>query len=162
MINRGILFDVAIAGPIAGLVITIIVTLYGAYTLPIIESSDIQHFIDKGESVTSLPWGNPLLFQGALILLGKASQFVFYTPILWASWFGFIITFLNLIPAAQLDGGHMARTLLGPKWHKYTTYGSLGILVLLGFWFFALLLLVISSKNLSVTPLDDISPTHKK
>ena len=158
MINRGILFDVAIAGPIAGLVITIIVTMYGAYTLPIIESSDIQHLMDKGESVTLLPWGNPLLFQGALILFGKASQFVFYTPILWASWFGFIITFLNLIPAAQLDGGHMARTLFGPKWHKYATYGSLGILVLLGFWFFALLLLVISSRNLSVNPLDDISP----
>ena len=52
----------------------------------------------------------------------------------------------------------MARTLLGAKWHKYATYGSLGILVLLGFWMFALLILALSSRNPSANPLDDISP----
>jgi len=157
-INREILFDVAIAGPIAGLVIAIIVSLYGAYTLPIIESTDVQQFSEDGGNIMGLPFGNPLLFQGALSAFGKESQFVLYTPVLWASWIGFLITFLNLLPASQLDGGHMARTLLGAKWHKYATYGSLGILVLLGFWMFALLILALSSRNPSANPLDDISP----
>ena len=161
MINRGILFDVAIAGPIAGLIITVIVSFYGAYTLPIIEVSDIQKFNDDGGEITFFPFGDPLLFQIALATFGKASQFVFYTPILWASWIGFLITFLNLLPAAQLDGGHMARTVFGRRGHKYATYASLGILVLLGFWVFALLVIIMSSRNLSAEPLDDISPLSK-
>ena len=161
MINRGILFDVAIAGPIAGLIITIIVSFYGAYTLPIIEVSDIQKFNDGGGEITIFPFGDPLLFQIALATFGKASQFVFYTPILWASWIGFLITFLNLLPAAQLDGGHMARTVFGRRGHKYATYASLGILVLLGFWVFALLVIIMSSRNLSAEPLDDISPLSR-
>ena len=161
MINRSVLFDVAIAGPVAGLVIAIIVALYGAYTVPIIETNDIQKFVDEGGDIKSSPFGNPLLFQIALAAFGKASQFVIHTPILWASLIGFMITFLNLLPAAQLDGGHMARTLFGRKWHKYTTYASLGILVLLGFWMLAILIIVFSAKNLSAEPLDDISPLSK-
>ena len=162
MINRSILFDVAIAGPIAGLVIAIIVSLYGAYTLPIIEQNDLQRFSEEGGEIRWFPFGNPLLFQFALAVFGKTAHFMFYTPVLWASWIGFLITFLNLLPAAQLDGGHMARTLFGRKGHKYATYVSLGILVLLNFWFFAFLIIILSWRNLSAEPLDDISPISRK
>ena len=161
-INRKILFDVAIAGPIAGLVVAIIVSLYGAYTLPIIETEMINQFEEESEgSLIEIPYGIPLLLKGALVIFDKDEQFLVYTPVLWASWIGFLITFLNLLPAWQLDGGHMARTFLGPKLHRYTTYGSMAVLVLLNFWPMAILILIMSAKNPSAVLLDDISPLSR-
>ena len=160
-INRKILFDVAIAGPIAGLVVAVIVSLYGAYTMPIIDTQAISQYVEEGGDFIGFPYGNPLLFKGALMVFDKDEQFFVYTPVLWASWIGFLITFLNLLPAWQLDGGHMARTLLGPKLHRYTTFGSMVILVLLNFWPMAILILILSSRNPSATLLDDVSPLSR-
>jgi membrane-associated protease RseP (regulator of RpoE activity) len=83
------------------------------------------------------------------------------SPIFFAAWLGFLITFLNLLPAWQLDGGHMARTLLGKKWHKIATYASTGLLAVLGYWFMALFILFLSSRSRDMKPLDDISPLSK-
>ena len=161
-INREILFDVAIAGPIAGLVIAIIVSIYGAYTAPVLDPEIAAGLFE--ESIL-IEWeqGEPLLMTASLALFGKggAGHEVIMTPVMFAAWIGFLITFLNLLPAWQLDGGHMARTLLGVKLHKYATYGSMAILVLLNYWLMALLILFMSSKNPSASPLDDVSPLSR-
>lgn len=161
-INREILFDVAIAGPIAGLVIAVIVSIYGAYTAPILDPEIAAGLFEESRLIE---WnqGEPLLMTASLALFGKggAGHEVIMTPIMFAAWIGFLITFLNLLPAWQLDGGHMARTLLGAKLHKYATYGSMAILVLLGYWLMALLILFMSSRNPSASPLDDVSPLSR-
>ncbi len=161
-INREILFDVAIAGPIAGLIVAIIVALYGAYTAPVIDADMASQLFEDGNLV-EFSFGEPLFLTAALAVFGKGGegQEVILTPILWASWIGFLITFLNMLPAWQLDGGHLARTLLGAKLHRYATYGSMAILVLLDYWLMAILILILSSKNPSATPLDDVSPLTK-
>jgi len=161
-INRGILFDVAIAGPIAGLIITIIVSMYGAYTAPILQE-DVAQELFANSKLIEWNQGEPLLMTASLALFGKGGtgHEVIMTPVLFAAWIGFLITFLNLLPAWQLDGGHMARTLLGTKLHRYATIGSMIILVLLNYWLMAILILVLSSKNPSVAPLDDVSPLSK-
>ncbi len=161
-INREILFDVAIAGPIAGLVIAIIVSLYAAYTVPVIDGQLAEQMFEEG-SLTPFGFGEPLLMTASLALFGKGGEGseILMTPVLKAAWIGFLITFLNLLPAWQLDGGHIARTFLGPKLHRYATFGSMAILVLLGFWFMAMLILVLSARNPSANPLDDISPLTK-
>lgn len=158
-INRQILFDVAIAGPIAGLIITIIVVFYGAYTAPVLETDLVEQMYDKN-NLSEFRFGEPLLFKGALAVFEKGTTdgVVILTPILWAAWIGFFITFLNLMPAWQLDGGHMARTVIGPKWHKYSTYASFIVLAIIGFGFPALVFYLLSRRYLSVEPLDDISP----
>ena len=158
-INRSILFDVAIAGPIAGLVITIIVSLYGAYTAPILDQG-IAEGLFADQILVEWEQGEPLLMTASLAVFGKGGpgHEVIMTPVMFAAWIGFLITFLNLLPAWQLDGGHMARTLLGQKIHRYATYGSMLVLVLLNSWLMAILILVMSTKNPSATPLDDISP----
>jgi membrane-associated protease RseP (regulator of RpoE activity) len=148
-INREILFDVAIAGPIAGLIIAVIVSIFAAYTAPILEVDVAQGLYEDSRLIKTL-FGK-----------GGDGHEVLMTPLLFASWIGFLITFLNLLPAWQLDGGHMARTLLSPKLHRYATYGSMAILVLLDFWLMAILILIMSSRNPSATPLDDISPLTK-
>ena len=161
-INREILFDVAIAGPIAGLVIAVIVSIYGAYTAPILDPEIAAGLFEESRLIE---WnqGEPLLMTASLALFGKsgAGHEVIMTPIMFAAWIGFLITFLNLLPAWQLDGGHMARTLLGSKLHRYATYGSMAILVLLGYWLMALLILFMSSRNPSASPLDDVSPLSR-
>ncbi|MCJ8305958.1 MAG: site-2 protease family protein [Nitrosopumilus sp.] len=161
-INREILFDVAIAGPIAGLVIAIIVSIYGAYTAPILDQ-EIAAGLFAESKLIEWSMGEPLLMHASLAMFGKGGEGheVLMTPILFAAWIGFLITFLNLLPAWQLDGGHMARTLFGAKLHRYATFGSMAILVLLNYWLMALLILVMSSKNTGATPLDDITPLSR-
>ena len=161
-INREILFDVAIAGPIAGLAIAVIVSVYGAYTAPIIPE-DVATRLFAENKLGDWVWGEPLLMTASLALFGKGTegQEVIMTPILFASWIGFMITFLNMLPAWQLDGGHLARTLLGPKLHRYATYGSMVVLFLLNYWLMAILILVLSSRNPSADPLDDVSPLSR-
>jgi len=159
-INRDILFDVAIAGPIAGLVIAIIVCIFGAYTSPVI--SDVQ--ADELFSESQLMKMNiPILMSISLDLFDKggSDKEVIMSPILFAAWLGFLITFLNLLPAWQLDGGHMARALFGKKWHQIATYASMGVLALLGYWFMALFILILSTRSRDAKPLDDISPLTK-
>lgn len=161
-INREILFDVAITGPIAGLIITIIVSMYGAYTAPILQE-DVAQGLFANSKLIEWNQGEPLLMTASLALFGKGGtgHEVIMTPVLFAAWIGFLITFLNLLPAWQLDGGHMARTLLGTKLHRYATIGSMIILVLLNYWLMAILILVLSSRNPSAVPLDDVSPLSK-
>jgi len=159
-INRDILFDVAIAGPIAGLVIAIIVCIFGAYTSPEI-SNELADELFKDQSLMKM--NMPILMSISLDAFdkgGKDAQVVM-SPIMFAAWLGFLITFLNLLPAWQLDGGHMARSLFGKKWHKIATYASMGVLALLGYWFMALFILLLSSRSQDARPLDDISPLTK-
>jgi len=162
MINRKILFDVAIAGPIAGLVIAIIVSLYGAYTAPVLEPDIAQQLREEG-NLGNFFFGEPLFLKGSLWLFDKGgpNTEVILTPVLWAAWIGFFITFLNLMPAWQLDGGHMARSLFGAKWHEYCTNGSMVLLAIIGFEVAALMIYFLSRRGLSANPLDDMSPISK-
>ena len=159
-INRDILFDVAIAGPIAGLVIAVIVCIFGAYTSPEI-SNDLADELFKDSQLMKM--NLPILMSVSLDIFDKGGENteVIMSPIMFAAWLGFLITFLNLLPAWQLDGGHMARALFGKKWHQYATYASMGVLVALGYWFMALFILLLSTRSQDAKPLDDISPLTK-
>lgn len=159
MINRDILFDVAIAGPIAGLVIAIIVSFYGAYTSPVLDEF-LASSLPEGRL---LQLNDSILMQVALSAYGKGGPDVevIMSPILFAAWLGFLITFLNLLPAWQLDGGHMARALFGQKTHKFATYGSVALLFVLQYHFMAILILLFSMRNPGIRPLDDVSPLSK-
>ncbi len=159
-VNRDILFDVAIAGPLAGLAVAIIVSIFGAYTSPVIDAQQADELFGKSELVKMQ---DNILMSLALAMFGKngSDTEVIMSPILFAAWLGFLITFLNLLPAWQLDGGHIARVMFGEKWHRIATYASMGVLVYLGYWVMAMLILLLSSRSPGATPLDDISPLSK-
>lgn len=161
MINRDILFDIGISGPIAGLIVAVIVSTYGAYISPMISEEQAQPLFSKSELVEIHP---SIIMSGTLVIVGKAVEGteVIMSPVLYAAWLGFLITFLNLLPAWQLDGGHIARATLGRKWHKITTYAGIGTLSILGYWIMALFVLSFSMRSPDVKPLDDISPLSSK
>src|SRR5574341_821719 len=160
-INRDILFDIGISGPIAGLIVAIIVSTYGAYLSPTIPDSQANELFAQSELVEIYP---SMIMSGTLLIAGKAVEGteVIMSPVLYAAWLGFLITFLNLLPAWQLDGGHIARATLGKKWHKITTYVGIGTLAVLGYWIMALFVLSFSMRSPDVRPLDDISPLSSK
>jgi len=159
-INRDILFDVAIAGPIAGLIIAIIVSMFGALTSPEIDNVLADELYNESQL---MKMNLPIFMTVSLEIFDKGGDntHVVMSPIFFAAWIGFLITFLNLLPAWQLDGGHMARALFGKKWHQIATYGSMGILVVLGYWFMALFILILDFRSRDARPLDDISPLSK-
>ncbi|HII36669.1 MAG TPA: site-2 protease family protein [Nitrosopumilaceae archaeon] len=161
MTNRDTLFDVGISGPIAGLIVAIIVSTCGAYISPIVPAEQAQSIFSKSEIVQVHP---SIIMSGTIALAGKSVEGMelVMSPVLYAAWLGFLLTFLNLLPAWQLDGGHIARATLGRKWHKITTYIGIGVLFVLGYWFMALFVLSFMTRSSDVRPLDDISPLSSK
>lgn len=152
--NKRVMFDIGVAGPLAGLVVAIPVLLYGL-TLsklgPIepspngfIEGNSLLYLAAKylvfGQLLPApadyhgLP---PLLYWLAYFFTGAPSPIggtdVFIHPIAMAGWGGLLVTALNLIPAGQLDGGHILYGLFGKNTSKARPF-ILAILVVMGFF----------------------------
>lgn len=157
IVNKNMLFDVGISGPIAGLVVAIAVSAYGAFLSPMIPTAE-ANALSSDHGLVDIH--SSILMDATIALVGKhiPGKELIMSPVLLAAWFGFLITFLNLLPAWQLDGGHVARATLGLKWHKVLTYASIGILAATGYFVMALFVLAFSMKSLDVKPLDDITP----
>lgn len=103
--SRKALFDVGIAGPLAGLAVALPVVALGL-------SRAVIEPLPAGASVI----GEPLLFQlMARLIAGERppGTDIVMNPLLMAGWWGFFITALNLLPISQLDGGHIAYALFG-------------------------------------------------
>ncbi len=161
MTNRDTLFDVGISGPIAGLIIAVIVSIFGAHLSPLVPLTQAPDLFAHSELIKI---HSSIIMDATILLAGKhaVGQELIMSPVLFAAWIGFLITFLNLLPAWQLDGGHIARATFGRKWHKITTYASIGVLISLGYWFMALFVLSFSMQSPDAKPLDDISPLSSK
>ncbi|MFQ5908712.1 MAG: site-2 protease family protein [Thermoplasmata archaeon] len=126
--NKKALMDIGMAGPLLGLAVALPVTLLGLYlnTLnPPLVGPNIG-----GELVINLP----IFYQAMLFAIPIPNDALLH-PTAFAGWVGFLVTGLNLLPAGQLDGGHVARALLGDK-AKYLSYAAFAVLLALGFIFF--------------------------
>jgi membrane-associated protease RseP (regulator of RpoE activity) len=105
------LFDIGIAGPIAGFVVLVPVLMIGMYMSRVIESP-------KDFDGVLLELGEPLLFKAATWLtFGPVPQgyTVSMHPVAFAAWFGMFATTLNLFPAGQTDGGHIVYACHRPQ-----------------------------------------------
>jgi hypothetical protein len=161
MPNRNVMFDVGLAGPIAGLIITIIVSIYGSAVSTLIPIEDYQRLSDE-DMLFSFDTG--LLMIATLHMTDKVvdNMVLVMSPLLFAAWIGFALTAINLVPAWQLDGGHLARAMFGERWHRIITYAGIGALFLMRFWPMAILVLILSQRIPSNVPLDDVTPLSQK
>jgi membrane-associated protease RseP (regulator of RpoE activity) len=145
------------------LIVTIIVSVYGSYTSVLIPADQAEELL-KGQQL--MPLNSSMLMMATHYLAGNGEAngdaVLVMSPVLFAAWVGFFVTFLNLMPAAQLDGGHIVRATLGVRWHRILTYSSVGVLAGLGYFVMAFLVLLIASRAPESTPLDDVSPLSKK
>jgi membrane-associated protease RseP (regulator of RpoE activity) len=112
--DRRALFDVAVAGPLTGLVFAIPALLMGLKFSEVIPASAVAGVDQFGPSV-----GSSLLFAWlATISLGPsvlAGYHLVLHPLAFAGWLGLIVTALNLLPIGQLDGGHISHALFGSR-----------------------------------------------
>jgi len=143
--SRKAMFDIGVAGPLAGFAACIIVLMVGFLTLPgpdyilsIHPHYDfVTHSTNSGQGI-DLRFGRTLLYSFLSWLLTDPSrQFVppmsemYHYPLLCVGWFGLFVTAMNLIPIGQYDGGHLIYTLFGDK-HRKIARTSFIILLALG------------------------------
>lgn len=108
--NKIALFDIGIAGPIAGFVVAVPALCIGLWL------SRVDRLPDNATNLMEL--GEPLFFRlAAWVMWGEVADG--YTinmhPMAFAAWFGLLATALNLFPIGQLDGGHIAYAVFGRR-----------------------------------------------
>ncbi len=143
--NKNVLFDVGIAGPLLSFIGSLIALIVGLYLSEVI-------YIRATDG----------LFFGESLILKILIKFIYNVkseeitillhPIGIAGWFGFFVTFLNLIPIGQLDGGHIAYAVFDKKYNIFSKILVLGLVILgILFWrgwlFWALLLSILGTKH---------------
>jgi membrane-associated protease RseP (regulator of RpoE activity) len=159
--DRRALFTIAVAGPLSGLVLAIPLTLLGLYL------STVGPLPTEGPYLLE---GNSLLYAGMKLLifgqwLPNGSEDVLLHPIAWAGWAGMLVTALNLLPAGQLDGGHVIFALLGRRWGQIVTYGVIGLMIAMGFswpgwWVWAVMILFLANRHVPI--LNDVTPLTER
>jgi membrane-associated protease RseP (regulator of RpoE activity) len=126
--SRRALFDIGLAGPLAGFVVAVPLSVIGVLTLgaPLEPKDHLIFFND------------PLLFRFIARLFGVSlDPNLPPNPYYMAAWLGLLVTSLNLMPVGQLDGGHGTFALFGPRAHKLIgrlAFISVAVLAVLGFW----------------------------
>jgi len=125
ILDRRVLLDVGVAGPIAGMVVAVPVILAGLVLSEVGEAA--------GEG-TGMVLGTSLLFSFLnWVVHGPLPDELnlLLHPVAFSGWIGLLVTSLNLLPVGQLDGGHVAYAVLGPK-QRMLARMIIGVLILLG------------------------------
>jgi len=138
--SRRSLFDVGIAGPIAGFIVAFAVLLIGFFTLPgkeYLYTIHPEYATMSGIPSGGFTFGSSILFW-ALCKIFSAHAFVppmneiYHYPLLCVGWFGLFVTAMNLLPVGQLDGGHILYSLVGPGPQGRVARITFVFLILLG------------------------------
>jgi membrane-associated protease RseP (regulator of RpoE activity) len=125
ILSRRALFDIGVAGPLAGFVIAVIALVIGLGLSTVVDRT----------ATFGLQLGEPLLLQWlSWLVIGPLppQADVVLHPVGFAAWFGLFVTSLNLIPIGQLDGGHVAYALWGNR-QRTMAFITVPVLILLGF-----------------------------
>jgi len=168
--NRDQLFDLGLSGPLVGFVVTIVVIIlsvvFGIYLSPA-QFQQAQQYGTSSTDWSAWPFQQPAI---AIIVSGLATTLrsetggaILFDPQLsFAAQIGALLTFLNLVPMWQLDGGHISRSVFGEGGHRTSTVIGLLILIAARYYPFAFLVLafmLFSRRGFAgVEPLDDVSP----
>jgi Peptidase family M50 len=132
--SRAALFDIGIAGPIAGFAVAVTVLIFA---LP------LSKVMPPGAAGPDIQLGYPLIFRLVWYILPlaqlKASstsslQSIYFHPTVIAAWVGMFATALNLLPGGQLDGGHIVFAL-APRAHKMVSRLTILALIPMAFYF---------------------------
>ena len=147
--DKRALFDIGAAGPFAGFVVAVPLLVLGLW---------LSRLVPMPEHLEMIALGRPLIHQAAQYALWGAlpdGQLLHLHPVARAAWFGLLATALNLFPLAQLDGGHVAYAVVGPKarWITLTTAAAIiGLTIISTSW--------IAWAILAVVVLTAAGPSH--
>jgi membrane-associated protease RseP (regulator of RpoE activity) len=148
--TRTALFDIGVAGPIAGFVVLVPALFYGLSLSEVV--------VTPPESSSLLLLGEPALFRWAVDLMHgpmPAGHEINMHPIVFAAWFGMLATAANLLPFGQLDGGHLTYALLR---HRAAPISVLTVVVAVVMTWFSLSWLLMTA--IMVAMLYFMGPRH--
>jgi membrane-associated protease RseP (regulator of RpoE activity) len=114
--SRRALFDIGIAGPLAGFAFALPAAFVGLIFAKAAPPSEIAAAAASG----GLQFNDPLLFILVSKLLGLP-KWIEWNPVYWAAWATVLVTALNLFPVGQLDGGHVLYAIVGKRIHAWTS-----------------------------------------
>ena len=138
--SKKALFDIGIAGPIAGVIVAIPVIIIGLSLSQVVEVEQLNN--NPGLLIIT---GDTLIFKALTLLalpnLPGGYEYLLH-PMAFAGWVGLLVTALNLIPCGQLDGGHILYCLFSKKLHGYISKIMVVMLIVLGVGTNEILLLV--------------------
>jgi len=120
------LFDIGIAGPIAGLLVAVPALFIGV---------SMSQVVPLRASPGTFMLGDPLLMKFAAWIFFPSmtdAQTLVLHPVAFAAWFGLLATALNLFPVGQLDGGHISYAVLGRR-STYVTIATTGVAMVLSY-----------------------------
>lgn len=129
--SRRAVFDIGVAGPIAGFIALIPIAIVGVIRM---QPASPEQIAGGG-----IVFSDPLLMQAIAAVAGKNLSLSFGNPFYYAAWVGALVTALNLIPSGQLDGGHAIFAVFGEAIHRWTgriAFAVMAALSVLGFIFF--------------------------
>jgi membrane-associated protease RseP (regulator of RpoE activity) len=155
--DRKALLDIGIAGPLCGFLVAIPISLIGFFLMQ-------QQPLPIPSSGANISLVSPLLLQWMQSLFSISGNYIIH-PTLFAGWVGIFLTAVNLLPAGQLDGGHIARAILKEK-HKYISWMVIFVLAGLSFFYtgwlmFAIIILLFIGTQ-HQPPLNEITPLDTK
>lgn len=160
--TRNAAIDLGSSGPIAGFIVAIPVLLIGlrlSPALPMSAVAQVEGGITFGQSLI-------MVLLERYIFRIPEDYVIYLHPVAIAGWVGILVTFLNLIPAAQLDGGHIARAFLGEKFHSILTFGlglaMIGLSVLWAGWLIWGFIILLMGRIGNPGALDEVSPISPK
>lgn len=159
ILSRRQLFDVGVAGPIAGFVFLLPVLLIGVSLSKVIPGIGYQ-----GDLVFGTP---PLLRLVEMVLFpGVAERDILLHPVARAALIGMLATALNLLPVGQLDGGHIVYAI-SPRRQLWVARAFVVLLLPLGllwegWWFWAALLFILKLRHPSVYDHSPLGPGRRK
>jgi membrane-associated protease RseP (regulator of RpoE activity) len=136
MPDRDALFDIGAAGPLAGLVATVVVTAIGLLLPPV----SVPPEVVNSPNAVQIQFDYPLLLRGIAAAVGEPLSYTDPTksinPVVMGGWIGMFVTFLNLLPVGQLDGGHILRALIGDTSDRFAPIVPTVLFALGGYLFF--------------------------
>jgi membrane-associated protease RseP (regulator of RpoE activity) len=131
--DRKALFDIGVAGPLAGLIAAVVVSLIGLYLPPI----EVPQAVLDSPSAVEIKFGYPPLLQALSEATGQPLVYDdpgrAVNPVVFGGWVGMFVTFLNLIPVGQLDGGHITRAMFGARAESIAALVPAALLGLAGY-----------------------------
>lgn len=110
--TRAALLDIGAAGPLAGLALAVPMYLWGAAHSTVVAPTSAEGSVQLGESLLIRVMDRLVAPQV------PAGMDLMYSPVAYAAWAGLFVTMINLIPVAQLDGGHIAYALFGSRQNR--------------------------------------------
>jgi len=164
--NRDDLFELGMAGPFFGFIASLFVGVIGiwlSWNVPIEKVAEWT--LDHPEiRFQQIPMPAALQVIANLIRPTPEGSVLVLHPLAFAAWVGFLVTFVNLIPSWQLDGGHVIRALFGRETHKIISITGVFLLMISGYVIMAVIIafFLMREGTESMSPLDDVSPTALK